>query len=102
MTLEAEGGQEGSCTVVEIIAEINSKNQITVPTEVRRRFGVGAFDSIGFFFMKSRAIEVRKPRFDLESIIGSVPALPGASPDFERGMEEATAEEAQRIVIERI
>jgi len=102
MTLEAEGGQEGSCAAVEIIAEINSKNQITVPTEVRRRLGVGASDSIGFFFTKSRAIEVRKPRFDLESIIGPVPALPGASLDFEREIEEATAEEAQQVVIQRI
>jgi antitoxin PrlF len=84
--------------MVEITAKISSKNQITVPAEVRRRLGVGASDTIAFFFTQSGAIEVQKPRFDLESIIGSVPALPGESLDFEREIEDATAEEMQRVM----
>ena len=83
--------------MVEIRAKISSKNQITVPAEVRRRLGVGASDMIAFFFTQSGAIEVQKPRFDLESILGSIPPLPGASPDFEREIEEATAEEIERL-----
>ena len=83
--------------MVEITAKISSKNQITVPAEVRRRLGVGASDTIAFFFTQSGAIEVQKPRFDLESILGSIPPLPDASPDFEQEIEEATAEEIERL-----
>jgi antitoxin PrlF len=84
--------------MVEITAKISSKNQITVPAEVRRRLGIGASDTIAFYFTHSGAIEVQKPRFDLESIIGSVPALPGESLDLEREIEEATEEEMQRVM----
>jgi antitoxin PrlF len=79
-------------------AKISRKNQITLPAEVRRHLGVGAFDRIAFVFTERGTVEVQKLRFDLESIIGSVPALPGASLDFEQEIEEATAEEAQRIM----
>jgi AbrB family looped-hinge helix DNA binding protein len=82
--------------MVEITAKISSKNQITVPAEVRRRLGVGASDTIAFFFTEGGAVEVQKPRFGLESILGSIPPLPGASPDFELEIEEATAEEIER------
>lgn len=84
--------------MVERVAKISSKNQITIPVEVRKRLGVGASDSVAFVFTENGTVEVRKPRFDLESIIGSVPARPGTSLDFEREIEEATAEEMQRVV----
>ena len=84
--------------MIEITARISSKNQITLPADVRRRLGVGASDTIAFVFTESGAIEVRKSRFDLESILGSIPALPGQSLDFEREIEEATAEEMQRVM----
>jgi len=83
--------------MVERIATISSKNQITVPAEVRRRLGIGASDKIAFVFTADGKIEVRVPRFDLESIIGSLPPLPGTSLDFEREIEEATAEEIERL-----
>ena len=85
-------------SIVEVTAKISSKNQITVPAEVRRRLGVGASDRIAFFFTENGTVEVQKPRFELESIFGSVPALPGESLDFEREIEEATAEEMQRVM----
>ncbi len=84
--------------MVEFVAKISSKNQITLPVEVRRHLGVGPFDTIAFVFTERGTVEVRKPQLDLESIIGSVPALPGASLDFEREIEEATAEETQRVI----
>jgi antitoxin PrlF len=87
--------------MVEITAKISSKNQITVPAEVRRRLGVGASDTIAFFFTESGAIEVQKPCFDLESVLGSIPPLPGASVDFDREIEEATAEEIERLARRR-
>jgi AbrB family looped-hinge helix DNA binding protein len=84
--------------MIEITAKISSKNQVTVPAEVRRRLGVGASDTIAFVLTERGTIEVQTPKFDLESVIGSVPALPGESLDFEREIEEATAEEMQRVM----
>ncbi len=84
--------------MIERVAKISSKNQITIPADVRRRLGVGALDKIAFVCGEDGKIEVRVPRFDLESIIGSVPALPGESLDLEREIEEATAEEMQRVM----
>jgi bifunctional DNA-binding transcriptional regulator/antitoxin component of YhaV-PrlF toxin-antitoxin module len=86
--------------MVEITAKISSKNQITVPAEVRR-LGVSASDTIAFVFTEKGTIEVQTPRFDLESILGSIPPLPGASPDFEREIEEATAEEIAHLARRR-
>jgi hypothetical protein len=39
---------------------------------------------------------LRRPRYSLDSIIGSVKALPGASPNLRREIKEATAEEMER------
>ena len=83
--------------MIEIHAKISSKNQITLPADIRRRLGVGASDKVAFVVGKDGKIEVRAPRFDLESVIGSIPALPGASLDFDREIEEATAEEIVRL-----
>ena len=84
--------------MVEITARISRNNRITLPAEVRRHLDVGLSDMIAFVFTERGTVEVQKPRFDLESIFGSVPARPGASPDFEREIEEATAEQAKRVM----
>jgi AbrB family looped-hinge helix DNA binding protein len=70
--------------MLEITAKISSKNQIALPADIRRRLGVGASDSVAFVVGEDGKIEVRVPLFDLESVIGSVPPLPGASLDFDR------------------
>lgn len=85
-------------SMVEFIAKISRKNQITVPAEVRRHLGVGPSDKIAFVFTERGTVEVQNPQSDLESIFGSIPAIPGTSLDFEREIEEATAEEAQRVM----
>ena len=84
--------------MVAFTVKISSKNQITLPAEVRRRLGVGASDRIAFVFTENGTVEIQKPRFDLESIMGSVPALAEESLAFEREIAEATAEEMQRVV----
>jgi AbrB family looped-hinge helix DNA binding protein len=83
--------------VIERIAKISSKNQITVPADIRRRLGVGASDKIAFVVGKDGKIEVRRPRYDLESVLGSIKALPGESADLEVEIERATAEEIERL-----
>jgi AbrB family looped-hinge helix DNA binding protein len=88
--------------MIEILAKISSKNQITLPADVRRRLGVGATDKIAFVLSEDGRVEIRAPRFDLDSIIGSVPPLPDASLDFDREIEEATAEQIARWTRRRV
>jgi AbrB family looped-hinge helix DNA binding protein len=84
--------------VIEFTATISSKNQITVPAEVRRRLGIGPADKVAFVFREGGEVEFRLAKYDLESILGSLPPLPNASVDFEREIEEATAEEMERVM----
>lgn len=81
---------------MEIIAKISSKNQITLPADVRRRLGVGAADSVAFILSDDGSVELRPVQFDLESILGSLEPLPGASLDLDREILEATEEEIDR------
>ena len=80
----------------ERVATISSKNQITLPAEVRRRLGVGASDKIAFVLMPSGETVVRPARYTLEQVLGSIPAIPGESLDLRREIEAATAEEMDR------
>lgn len=82
--------------MLEIIATISSKNQITIPVNIRRQLGVGASDKVAFVVGEDGRVEVRAPRFDLESVLGSIPAILGESLDLEREIEAATAEEMAR------
>jgi AbrB family looped-hinge helix DNA binding protein len=82
----------------EYTARINSRNQVTLPAEIRRRLGVGPSDNIAFVVGEDETVELHRARFDLESILGSIPALPGESLDLEREIEAATEEEMQRVM----
>jgi antitoxin PrlF len=82
--------------MIEIHAKVSSKNQITLPAEVRRRLGVGALDTVAFVFGEEGRVELRAPLFDLESVLGSIPALPGESLDLDAEIEAATEEEINR------
>ena len=83
--------------MVEITAKISTKNQITLPADVRRRLGVGASDTIAFVFTAEGTVEVRTPRYDLESILGSIKPLPNESIDLDREISEATAAGIERL-----
>jgi antitoxin PrlF len=82
--------------MIEIHAKISSKNQITLPAEVRRRLGIGPADKVAFVFGEGNTVELRTPRYDLESVLGSIPARPGESLDLEREIDAATAEVMSR------
>lgn len=84
--------------MLEIHAKVSSKNQITLPAEVRRRLGIGPADKVAFVFGEGGSVEFRLAKYDLESILGSLPALPNESLDLEREIEEATAEEMDRVM----
>lgn len=84
--------------MIEIHATVSSKNQITLPAEVRRRLGIGPANKVAFVFDEGGSVEFRLAKYDIESILGSLPALPNQSDDFEREIEEATAEEMERVM----
>ena len=64
----------------EIHARIDSRNRITLPSEVRKRLGVGPSDTIAFELHEDGRIFVRKAVLALESktagIAETVPAGP--------------------------
>jgi AbrB family looped-hinge helix DNA binding protein len=79
--------------MAEIVSTISSKNQISLPAEVRRRLGVSAGQQIVFVIDETNGtIAVRPPEFTLEQTIGSVPYIPGMSDDFDREIEEAISD----------
>jgi bifunctional DNA-binding transcriptional regulator/antitoxin component of YhaV-PrlF toxin-antitoxin module len=70
---------------------------VTIPVEVRRRLGVGTPDKVAFV-LDDDGVRLRPATTTLASLYGSVPALPNESADLEREIDEAMAEEADRIV----
>ena len=84
--------------LIEIVAKISSKNQITLPADIRRRLGVGAEDKISFVVQPTGDIVVRPVRYDLHSIFGSIKALPGETFDLDQEIAEATEEEISRTL----
>ena len=82
--------------MIEIHAKVSSKHQITLPAEVRRRLGIGALDTVAFVFHDDRTVELRSPQFDLESILGSIRALPNESLDLDQEIAAAVEEEILR------
>ena len=83
--------------MIEITAKISSKNQITLPADVRRRLGVGASDVVAFVLAENGKVELRPARYDLESILGSIKALPNESVDLDQEISEATAAGIARL-----
>ena len=69
---------------------------MTIPADIRRKLGVDAADKIGFVVTEDKRVEVRPVRFTLESVIGSIEALPGESADLDREITQATEEAVAR------
>ncbi len=82
----------------EIISTVSSKGQVTIPIEVRRHLGVNASDKVAFVVTDEGDVELRPARYTLESVLGSIPALPNESADLDREIAEAMEEVANRLV----
>lgn len=83
--------------MIEIVATISSKNQITLPADVRKRLGVGATDKVAFV-LDQGGVHIRPARVSLADLYGSVPGLPGETADLDKEIDEAMRDEADRIV----
>jgi AbrB family looped-hinge helix DNA binding protein len=83
--------------VKEIVSTVDSAGRVVLPAEVRRHLGVAAGDTIAFV-VGSGGVQVRPVGFTLDAVFGSVEPLPGpTSADFEREIEAATEDEAERV-----
>jgi AbrB family looped-hinge helix DNA binding protein len=84
---------------MEFTATISSKNQVTIPADVRRRLGVGASDKV-VFVVEDDGVRCQPAKVKFSDLFGSIPPLPGRSTDFEAEINAAMEEEAERIVRE--
>jgi AbrB family looped-hinge helix DNA binding protein len=80
----------------EYIATIGRSGRVTIPAEVRRFLGLKQGDRVAFVFTDDDTVELRLSRFTLESVLGSIEALPDELLDLDREIEEATADAMAR------
>jgi AbrB family looped-hinge helix DNA binding protein len=81
----------------ERVSTISSKGQVTIPVDVRRQLGVGAANKVRLVVTEAGTVEVRRVRFTLESVLGSLASLLNESVDLEREIEEAREQAAAKI-----
>ena len=58
----------------EITASVTERGQVTIPAEVRKALGIKARDKVSFV-IDDGTVVLKKPRFTLETLAGSIPAL---------------------------
>ena len=78
-------------------ATVTSQGQVTIPVEVRRHLGLTKGTRVTFVIDED-GVRLVPARFTLETALGAVPAIPGMSADFDREIEEAMEDEADRVV----
>lgn len=78
------------------VSRISSKGQVTIPADIRRKLGVSPSDQITFVLTEDEKVEIRPVRYTLESVLGSIEALPNESLDLKREIQEATEEAVAR------
>jgi AbrB family looped-hinge helix DNA binding protein len=85
----------------EFVSTVSSKGQVTIPADVRRRLGVSSADKVAFVLTDEGKVELRPARYSLESVLGSLDALPNETPDLdaeiEIAAEEAAAQRMRRL-----
>ena len=80
----------------EIIATMTGRGQVTIPAEVRRRLGLAPNDKVAFA-IEGETIQLRRARYTLDTVLGSIEPIPGTTTtDFEAQIEEAMEEAAGR------
>jgi len=83
--------------VKQIITSLTQRGQLTMPVEVQRLLGVKPRDQVIWEIDEGETTVRSAPT--LESVFGSVPAIPGmTTDDFDRQIEEATEDEADRFM----
>lgn len=83
------------------VARINSRGQVTVPAELRRRLGLNPGDKVEFA-VEDDGVTLQRPEFTLETVFRSVKPLPECplSPpyDFDEMIRIAKEDRAERLM----
>lgn len=77
-------------------ATVSSKHQVTIPAEVRKRLGIGAGSKIEFI-IDDDEVRLKPVTSSITDFFGFVPSRPGQGVDFDKEIDEAMAEQADRI-----
>lgn len=81
-----------------VVAKVTAKGQITLPKEVRERYGLKAGDKVEFIEQNGRTW--MKPRnlraIDLASVLGPPPGGPKTLEEIKEGIAQAAAESGTR------
>ena len=80
----------------EFVSTISSKGQVTIPVDIRRELGVGEADKVTFVLTDDGKVELRPARYTLDSILGSLEALPNETVDLDQEIQEAVEEDTAR------
>ncbi|HVL23620.1 MAG TPA: AbrB/MazE/SpoVT family DNA-binding domain-containing protein [Thermomicrobiales bacterium] len=85
----------------EFVSTVSSKGQVTIPADIRRRLGVNSSDKVAFVLTDEGKVELRPARYSLESVLGSLDALPNETLDLDAEIdiaaEEAAAQRMRRL-----
>jgi AbrB family looped-hinge helix DNA binding protein len=86
--------------MIEIVSAVTRKGQVTIPRRVRQHLGIATPDQVAFVLEPNHGVRLLPAPKTLESVFGSVPALPDRpeTVDFEDQIAEAMDAEADRIV----
>jgi AbrB family looped-hinge helix DNA binding protein len=80
----------------EIWASVTERGQVTIPAEVRKALGIQKREKV-VFAIEDGVVVLKKPRFTLETVSGSVPALKEKL-SWEEITRRAHEEVAERVV----
>ncbi len=65
------------------IVAIDNEGVVTIPPEILAILGLPHGGAVAFVVQDDGHVELRSPPFSLESVFGSVAALPNATPDLD-------------------
>ena len=78
-----------------IESPMTSQGQITIPPEVRRHLGLANRDRVTFVIDEAE-VHLMAEQHTIESVRGSIPGIPGMSPELDKEIEEAIEDEMDR------
>lgn len=80
----------------EIISSVTTRGQVTIPARVRRHLGVATPDKIAFVLGDDGTAIIKSLGLTMMDLEATLPALPGASDDFDKEIAEAKDDAADR------
>jgi AbrB family looped-hinge helix DNA binding protein len=79
-----------------IEASVTSQGQVTIPAEIRRRLGIARPGKVAFV-VDGNDVRLRAPKFTLEDVFGTIPAVPGTSDDLDDEIEAGQRDAIKRL-----